>query len=168
MLCNKPDFYYGAAIKVRPSRYHPNGWEQMMITKDTIIRGLKNGLLITWDLSKIVVPVFFAVTFLKYTPVLPFISRHMAGLMHLVGLPGEAALPLVMGYFLNIYAAIGALLPLGLTAKQISIMAAMLLMAHSLPMELAVNKKTGVKVKGLLLVRLILSVISGLLVNWLM
>ncbi|HBQ87635.1 MAG TPA: hypothetical protein DD811_14340 [Syntrophomonas sp.] len=92
----------------------------------------------------------------------------MAGLMHLVGLPGEAALPLVMGYFLNIYAAIGALLPLGLTAKQISIMAAMLLMAHSLPMELAVNKKTGVKVKGLLLVRLVLSVTSGLLVNWLM
>lgn len=139
-----------------------------MITKNTIIRGIKSGLYITWDLAKIVIPVFFAVTFLKYTPVLPFISRYMAGLMQLVGLPGEAALPLVMGYFLNIYAALGALLPLGLSYKQISIMAGMLLMAHSLPIEMAVSKKTGVKVKGLLFTRLILSVISGMLINWLM
>jgi spore maturation protein SpmB len=139
-----------------------------MITKDTIIRGLKSGCYITWDLAKIVIPVFFAVTFLKYTPVLPFISRHMAGIMQVVGLPGEAALPLLLGYFLNIYAAIGALLPLSLSYKQITIMAAMLMLAHSLPMELAINKKTGVKVKGLLLIRLVLSVASGVLINWLM
>jgi hypothetical protein len=116
----------------------------------------------------VTVPVFFAVTFLKYTPVLPFISKYMAGIMQLVGLPGEAALPLLLGYFLNIYAAIGALLPLGLSSKQISIMAGMLMMAHSLPMELAINRKTGVKVKGLLFIRLIFSVISGMLINWLM
>ncbi|MEA1962235.1 MAG: hypothetical protein U9N81_13375 [Bacillota bacterium] len=83
-----------------------------MITKTTIIRGTKNGIGVMWELAKVVIPVYFAVTFLKYTPVLPFISKHMTGIMHLVGLPGEAALPLVMGYFLTIYLAIGAMLPL--------------------------------------------------------
>ena len=57
--------------------------------------------------------------------------------MQLVGLPGEAALPLVLGYFLNIYAAIGAMLPLRMSIK-ITIMSVMLLLAHNLPMEAAV------------------------------
>ena len=136
-----------------------------MIRKTTFIRGIQKGLALTWDLAKVVIPIYFIVTFLKYTPVLPFISKHLSGLMHLVGLPGEAALPLVLGYFLNIYAAIGALLPLGLSTKQITIMAGMLLMAHSLPLELAVSKKTGVKVTGLLITRLVLSVLTGMMIN---
>lgn len=136
-----------------------------MITKDTFINGLRQGIYVTFDLAKVVVPVYFGVTFLKYTPVLPFISQHLTGLMNLVGLPGEAALALVMGYFVNIYAGIGAMLPLGLDSKQITIMAGMLLLAHSLPMELAVNKKTGAKIKGLLVTRLSMSVMFGMLVN---
>lgn len=139
-----------------------------MITSQTLLNGIKKGLNITWELARVVIPVYFMVTFLKYTPVLPFISKHLAGLMHIVGLPGEASLPLILGYFLNIYAAIGALLPLGLTTKQITTMAGMLLMAHSLPMELAVNKKTGVKVTGLLITRLLLSVLTGIAINYFM
>lgn len=139
-----------------------------MITSQTLLNGIKKGLNITWELARVVIPVYFMVTFLKYTPVLPFISKHLAGLMHIVGLPGEASLPLILGYFLNIYAAIGAFLPLGLTTKQITIMAGMLLMAHSLPMELAVNKKTGVKVTGLLITRLLLSVLTGIAINYFM
>lgn len=137
-----------------------------MITKHTFVRGIKNGLLVTWDLTKIIVPVYFAVTFLKYTPILAWLSKIMAPVMHMLGLPGEASLPLVMGYFINIYAAIGALLPLGLTTKQITIMAAMLLMAHSIPMETAVSKKTGVKVSGLVILRFSLSLLMGLALNF--
>ncbi|HOB11965.1 MAG TPA: nucleoside recognition domain-containing protein [Syntrophomonadaceae bacterium] len=132
---------------------------------NTILRGTKNGLLITWELARVVIPVFFCVTILKYTPVLPWISQHMVPIMKLLGLPGEAALPLVLGYFLNIYAAIGAMLPLGPSVREITIISVMLLLAHSLPMEAAVAKQTGVPVAGLILLRITLSFISGYLFN---
>lgn len=125
-----------------------------MLLASTIKRGFHNGVKVTWELTQVVVPVFVLVTVFKYTPVLPWISRHMEPAMHLVGLPGEASLPLVLGYMVNIYAAIGAMTPLDLTGKQITIIAAMLLLAHSLPMETAISKKTGVRVTGLILLRL--------------
>ena len=108
---------------------------------NTILRGTKNGLAITWELARVIIPVFFCVTILKYTPILPWISDLMVPIMKMVGLPGEAALPLVLGYFLTIYAAIGALLPLGLSVQEITILSVMLLLAHSLPMEAAVAKR---------------------------
>lgn len=138
-----------------------------MLTKNTFIKGLKNGFYVTWDLAKIIVPVYFAVTFLKYTPVLPWISKHMEPMMFWFGLPGEASLAIVMGYFVNIYAAIGAFLPLGLSSQQITVLAGMLLMAHSLPIETTVSKKTGIQVKSLIAIRLSLSVLMGLALNWL-
>lgn len=139
-----------------------------MLTKNTFIKGIKNGIYVTWDLAKIIMPVYFAITFLRYTPVLPWVSKHMEPLMGWFGLPGEASLAIVMGYFLNIYAAIGAMLPLELSTKQITVMAGMLLMAHSLPIETTISKKTGIQIKSLILTRLILSFIMGLGLNWFM
>lgn len=136
-----------------------------MITPATIVRGLKNGLSITWELSKVIIPVYFAVTVLKYTPILPWISDLMVPVMNLVGLPGEASLPLVLGYFLTIYAALGAILPLDLSIKEITIIAAMLLFAHSLPLEAAVSKKTGVPAFSLVIIRIILSFLMGVFFN---
>lgn len=132
-----------------------------MLTVATLTRGLKKGLSITWELSKVIVPVYFIITIFKYTPVMEWIARIMEPVMHMVGLPGEASLPLVLGMFLNIYAAIGAILPLGMNTTEITIIAAMLLMAHSLPMEAAISKKSGAKVASLVLVRIIMAFVIG-------
>ena len=132
-----------------------------MLTVATLTRGLKKGLSITWELSKVIVPVYFIITIFKYTPVMEWIARIMEPVMHMVGLPGEASLPLVLGMFLNIYAAIGAILPLGMNTKEITIIAAMLLMAHSLPMEAAISKKSGAKVASLVLVRIVMAFVIG-------
>ncbi len=137
-----------------------------MITTATIVRGIKSGASITWELSKVVIPVYFIITFLKYTPILGWIADFMVPVMTLVGLPGETSVPLVIGYTLNIYAAIGAMLPLGLSVKEITILSAMLLIAHGLPIETAIAKKTGVKTFSLVLVRIILSFLIGILFNF--
>ncbi len=132
-----------------------------MLTFATLTRGLKKGLSITWELSKVIVPVYFIITIFQYTPVMDWIAEVMEPIMYMVGLPGEASLPLVLGMFLNIYAAIGAILPLGMGTREITIIAAMLLMAHSLPMEAAVSKKSGAKVASLVLVRVIMAFLVG-------
>lgn len=136
-----------------------------MVGIETFRRGLSNGLLVSWELAKITVPIYAAITILKHTPVLPWIASHCTPALRLVGLPGEASLALVLGYVVNLYAAIGAILSLGLTPEQISIIAIMLLLAHSLPVECAVARRTGVSGALMLAIRLGLSIGSGLLFN---
>lgn len=133
--------------------------------KDSIENGLKKGLSTTWTLTKIVVPVYFFVTFLKYTPILNWISSFFAPIMKIVGLPGEASIVLVLGNTVNLYAGVGAMAGLNLDAKEITILAVMLSFSHSLFMETAVAKKTGMNVKVLLALRFSLAIVSGIVLN---
>lgn len=136
-----------------------------MVTIDTIKRGTKNGLNTVIELAKVIIPVYFIVTILKYTQVLGYISTWFEPLMKAFGLPGEAAVVLVLGNVLNIYAAIGAISSITLTAKQITIIAVMLSFSHTLPVETAVSKKVGVSVLAVLAIRIGLAIISGLILN---
>lgn len=130
-----------------------------------IKRGFIKGLTVTVELAKIVVPVYILVTFLKYTPVLGYIAKLAQPLMKMVGLPGEASVAIVLGYFTNLYAAIGAIASLNLSSKETTIIATMLLIAHSLPMETAVSKKVGVSGLAMVTIRVILSVAAGAALN---
>ena len=127
--------------------------------------GFMRGLTTLWSLTKIVVPVYFFVTFLKMTPILDHISNWVAPAMNLIGLPGEASVVLVLGNFINLYAAIGAITSLSLTIKQITILAVMLSFSHSLFLESAVCKKTGVSLLLVVSIRLGLALVSGLVLN---
>ncbi|MCG8542460.1 MAG: nucleoside recognition protein [Clostridia bacterium] len=136
-----------------------------MITANTIKRGAKNGLNTVIELAKVIIPVYFVVTILKHTQVLDYIATIFEPLMKGFGLPGEAAVPLVLGNVLNIYAAIGAITSITLSAKQITIIAVMLSFSHTLPVETAVSKKVGVSVALVLVIRIGLAIISGLVLN---
>ncbi|MTI81781.1 MAG: nucleoside recognition protein [Firmicutes bacterium] len=139
-----------------------------MVTAETFKRGVNKGLSTTWELTKVVVPVYIFVTFLSYTPILEWLAKACQPFMYYLGLPGEASLALVMGMSINLYAAIGVMTTLALTSKEVTILAMMLLLCHSLPMETAVAKRTGVSGSFVVIMRLILSLISGLILNILM
>lgn len=146
------------------NEYSKRRWDY----KQTLINGLKSGLNTTWTLTKIIVPVFFIVTILKHTFLLETISDIFKPFMNIVGLPGEAAIVLVLGNMVNLYAALGAIATLTLTSKEITIIAVMLSFSHSLFMETAVAKKTGINVVVILLIRLSLAIASGLILNLLL
>lgn len=126
-----------------------------------IIKGLKT----TWMLAKIMVPVYFVVTILKHTPVLDWLSQMFSPLVYIFGLPGEAALALVLGNFINLYAAIGVMGALTLTPYQATILAVMLSFSHSQIVESAVIAKVGVKVRYALTVRIAAAVLSGVIMG---
>jgi len=128
---------------------------------NAIRKGINKGFKTTWMLAKIMIPVYFIVTFLKYTPVLDGISFIFKPLMMIFGLPGEAALPLVLGNFINLYAAIGAMGALTLNAYQITILAVMLSFSHSQIVESAIIKKVGLKIRYAICVRVSAALISG-------
>jgi hypothetical protein len=130
-----------------------------------IKRGFFVGLRVTWTFGKIIFPITLLITLLQHTPVLPWIIKSISPFMNLIGLSGDAAIPLVLGYFLNLYAAIGAILTLDLSVKEIFIIALMLSFAHNMFIESGVVLKVGVKLRIVLLVRFGLSILSAVVIN---
>ncbi|MGM0902633.1 MAG: nucleoside recognition domain-containing protein [Bacillota bacterium] len=134
-----------------------------------MVSSLKKGSLVglqtVWTLGKIIFPVTLIITILQFTPVLPWVIDIVTPLMALFGLSGDAAIPLVLGNFLNLYAAIGAILTLELTVKEVFIIAVMLSFSHNLFIETGVALKVGVKLWVILVVRLGLAFISAIVIN---
>lgn len=131
----------------------------------TIKKGLLVGFQTTWTLSKIIFPITLILVILQYTPVLPWVINLVSPIMSVFGLRGEAAIPLVLGNFLNLYAGIAGILSLELTIKEVFILAVMLSFSHNLFIETAVALKVGVKLWVVLLVRLGLASISAIVIN---
>ncbi|QEK11117.1 nucleoside recognition protein [Crassaminicella thermophila] len=132
---------------------------------DSIKKGFKNGIATTWMLGKVIIPVYVFVTFLKYTPVLDWIAYAFKPLMGVFNLPGEAAIVLVLGNALNLYAAIGAIKAITLTPMQITTLGIMLSFSHSLFVETAVIKKLNVSIGKFIALRVGLALVVGAIVG---
>lgn len=131
----------------------------------TIKNGLLAGLKTTWTLSKIIFPITLILVILQFTPVLPWIIDLVSPLMGLFGLRGDAAIPLVLGNALNLYAGIAGILSMELTVKEVFILAVMLSFSHNMFIETAVALKVGVKLWVVLLVRFGLAAMSAIVIN---
>ncbi|MCP3741557.1 nucleoside recognition domain-containing protein [Rossellomorea sp. BNER] len=131
----------------------------------SVKNGTVVGLKTTWSLGKIIFPVTLIVVILQYTPVLPWVIKVISPFMKMLGLSGDAAIPLVLGNFLNLYAGIAGILSLDLTVKEVFIVAVMLSFSHNLLIESGVATKVGVKMWVILLVRLGLALISAVVIN---
>lgn len=132
---------------------------------NTVKKGLMAGLSTTWSLGKVIFPITLIVTILQFTPVMPFLTNLISPLMGLFGLSGDAAIALVIGNVLNLYAGIGAILSLELTVKEVFILAMMLSFSHNLFVESVVAMKVGVKMWMILAVRIGLAVTSAIAIN---
>ncbi|WP_243638088.1 nucleoside recognition domain-containing protein [Rubrobacter taiwanensis] len=127
--------------------------------------GLRNGLWTAWVLGKIIFPVTLAVTALQYTPAFDVLLSGLRPVMAPLGLPEEAAIPLLLGNLVNLYAAIGAMLSLELTVKQVFILAVMLSFSHMLPGEGAICRRAGGSFLLITALRLGLAVLSAAVIN---
>lgn len=126
------------------------------------VDGFFRGLEAFWLLVKIMLPVYFIVTFLKFTPVLPTIADFFAPYMRIFGLPGGAALAIVLGNTVNLYAAIAVIASLKMSSEQVTILAIMLAISHSLPMEVTITQKMGTRYITILFLRLLVSAAVGI------
>jgi len=102
----------------------------------------KAGKVSLW-LLKIILPVSLFVRFIQYFGVLGFLAGYLNPLFHFIGLPGESAIVFLTSIFLPLYASIAVMTSLTLTLREATILSLMCLLAHSLPVESAVQKKTG-------------------------
>lgn len=132
---------------------------------NTLKEGFMKGIKVTWQLARIVVPIYFIVTFLKHTPVIDQFSAFFAPFMKFLGLPGKAAIVLVLGSLVNLYAGVGAIASLSLSIREITILAVMLSFCHSLPVETAVSQKVGLSAPIIIIIRVITAIVLGFIFN---
>ncbi len=128
-------------------------------------RGSFVGLKTSWSLGKVIFPITLVMVLLQYTPVLPWVMEKISPVMRILGLSGDAAIPLVLGNFLNLYAGIGGILSLDLSVKEVFIIAVMLSFSHNLLIESTVASKVGVKIWLIVAVRISLAVLSAIIIN---
>jgi hypothetical protein len=151
------------AIKIEKGEGNSQrGDEWMLLTLKT---GVWTGFKTAWTLGKIIFPVTLIVTMLQYTPILQWIIKFISPIMKIFGLSGNAAIPIVLGNFLGLYAGIGGILSLDLTVKEVFIIAIMMSFAHNLIIESSVAVKVGVKIWVMIATRIGLAVISGIVIN---
>lgn len=127
--------------------------------------GFLKGLRTTWMLGKVIFPVTLIISILQHTPVLGWVIKLITPIMGIFGLSGEAAIPLVIGNMLTLYAGIGAILTVDLTVKEVFILAVMLSFSHNVIIESAVASKVGLKLWIILIIRMGLAFLSAIIIN---
>ncbi len=108
---------------------------------------LDKALSSAWMILKFVIPIYLLADLLYYFDLLRHVAFVLEPVTTLVGLPAEAALALISGLFLNLYAAIAFAAPLDMSPQQWTVLAALLGVAHSLIVESAVMKQLGLSAR---------------------
>jgi len=129
-------------------------------------RGSLSGVFTSWALLKVMIPTMVIVQILKITGLLDIMASLGAPLMSVFGLPGESSLVLITGGLVNIYAAIAVAVNIPLTAKGMTILAIMVLIAHNLIVETAVQSQSGTPAWITLPVRVGAAIFGGLFFAW--
>ena len=119
---------------------------------------------IKW-LLKLMIPISLAVTLMQHFGILTWIATWINPLFVHFGLPGESAVAFISGATAGTYAGIAAMMSIPLTMKQASILALMIALCHALPMECAVNKKTGSSFWKMGAIRIVMAIICAFFLN---
>ncbi len=130
--------------------------------------GLKDAVKSSGGIFKIMLPVSLLMAILNYLGIVDRLSVLLQPVSGLVGLSGQSILVLISGYLINTYSAIALMITLELSMKEISILSAMILLSHTLPVELSIQKKAGGKMRLLFLIRVGSSIVTGILLNWIL
>lgn len=123
--------------------------------------GILNGISVTVLMFKVIVPCYIIIELIRYYDLIRPLSSLFKPVMELLDLPGEAAIGLLAGFLINLYAAIAVLSPLNLSPRDITVCALILGICHSLLVETPITKSTGVNYIFLLFLRIIIAFISG-------
>ena len=123
---------------------------------------LQKALDSAWMILKFVIPIYLLADLLYYYDLLHYVAFFLEPVTRWIGLPPEAALALISGMSLNLYAGIAFAAPLDMTPQQWTILAVFLGIAHSLVVESAVMKQLGLGSGYAYGVRILVAVIAGM------
>jgi spore maturation protein SpmB len=121
-----------------------------------------------WWMIKLVILISFGVEVLRYFGVIDWLSALLSPFFEYLGLPGEASLAFISGYFGNVYTAVAVMTTLELNTRTVTILAIMVLCAHNMFLESAVQKKCGTPLLRVFVVRTLGAFTLGFVLNLIM
>ncbi len=130
--------------------------------KSGFIKAVKTGVM----LLKIVLPVYAIVVFLRFSPLMPWLQKVCAPAMGIFNLPSEGVVPIITGVFTDEYGVATALGNFDFTTAQITTIAMIGLVFHSVPVEAAIAQKIGLSPWKFTIFRLVFAIITGVLIGW--
>ncbi|HCI02497.1 MAG: hypothetical protein CMH96_03820 [Oceanospirillaceae bacterium] len=115
-------------------------------------------LTVSLPLFRIMIPVIIVVKVLEELGVIGLLGELLAPLMATLGLPETMGLVWATTIITNIYAGLIVLYnltdPSSFTTAQMTVLGALILMAHGLPIEGRIAQRTGVRLRSVLLLRI--------------
>ena len=140
--------------------------------KKTIIEfknTLKEASFTTFTLLKIMIPVSIIVKILGELGIIEIAGTVLLPIMNVVGLPGEFGLVWATTMITNIYGGLVIFFSLAIenpyTAAQVTVLGSMMLIAHTLPIELRIAQKAGARLWFMFSLRVIGAFILGWILN---
>ncbi|UTA79431.1 hypothetical protein J4377_16045 [Halomonas sp. XH26] len=131
-------------------------------------RVLQDALRVYVTLLKILIPALLIVKGLELLGMIEWLGAALAPLMSTLGLPEQMGVVWAAALFTNLYTAIAVFFQVvgetPLSVEQVTVLGALMLVGHSLPVEGAVAKRAGVPWWGTLVLRLG----GALLLAWLL
>jgi hypothetical protein len=127
----------------------------------------KAGKTCVW-LLKIILPISLLVRLLQYSGLLDKLSLLLEPVFSLIGLPGETAIIFITSIFTPLYAPIALITSMPLTVREATILALMCLTSHNLPVESAVQSKTGSGFWEMSILRVFMSFFIAMCLHWVM
>ena len=118
---------------------------------------------------KIMIPISIIVKILELTGMIDHIGSFLSPFMQILGLPGETGLVWATAMITNIYGGIIVYISLAseqiLTVAQVTILCSMILIAHSLPVEVTIARKAGIRIWFTLILRILSACLFGFILN---
>ena len=124
-------------------------------------KGWKNFL---W-MSKFLVPISLAMAILQWSGWLYKADMVLNPVMHLIRLPSEAALPILSGLFINIYATIAILTVVPFSAGQMVLIAVFSLIAHNIITEAVIQHNSGINAFKIVSIRIVVALVAVLAIS---
>jgi len=115
------------------------------------------------------IPISIIVKILELTGMIEHIGSFLSPFMQILGLPGETGLVFATAMITNIYGGIIVYISLAseqiLTIAQVTILCSMILIAHSLPVEVTIARKAGIRIWFTLILRILSACLFGFILN---
>ena len=127
----------------------------------------KSGHTTLW-LLRIILPISLLVRLLDYYGLLELLATVLNPFFVYMGLPGSTAIVFITSVFLPLYAPLAIITSLPITLRELTILALMCQISHNLPVEGAIQAKTGASFWGINLLRIGMSILVGWLLNFIL
>ena len=133
--------------------------------KRIIAPALKKSAKTSIWLLKLILPISLAFRLLDYSGLLVYVADFLNPIFIHLGLPGSTAIIFITSIFLPLYAPLAIITSMTLTLRELTILALMCQVAHNLPVESAIQAKTGTSFWAMFSVRIFMSILIGFVLN---